>query len=159
MTGVDVTGAVSSECSVDSVRKDVNLNGEVTNTLGDFDVGIEFGTSGMLGDDIQSTSFILSDPDQALTLDMLNLADFGLRFTSVGEMDGSRTDSAKIGGGSSGVAQNDVLSAPENGSSSVNLLLNDQSSGNAVSSVSLNGTSYAVGTTRPNMISIRLRRL
>src|SRR5690606_13463105 len=35
-TGADVTTEVSGEGSVDSVQKDVNLKGEVTNTLGDF---------------------------------------------------------------------------------------------------------------------------
>lgn len=121
----DITDSLIDENSVDTLGKDANLKGSVTNELGDFDVGVEFGTSGMSADDIQETSFILSSTESSLSLDMFDLVDFGIRYTSVGEENGQRSGSAKIGDQSNGVADNDVLGVDENSQDSVDLLAND----------------------------------
>jgi hypothetical protein len=52
----------------------------------------------MAEDDIQSTSFTLSHDTQELSLNNFLAQDFAVRLTSVGEIDGSRADSVKIGG-------------------------------------------------------------
>jgi hypothetical protein len=121
----DVSGEAYGEESVDTVGGDANVKGTVSNELGDFDVGIEFGSAGISEDDIQETSFVLAWDFGDLTLDMLDLSDFGIRYTSVGEAGGSRTGSTKISDQSNGVADNDALDVDENGSTSGNLLDND----------------------------------
>ena len=52
VSGVDVTDTAVAEGSIDTLGQDANIKGSVSNELGDFDVGIEFGTSGMAQDDI-----------------------------------------------------------------------------------------------------------
>lgn len=121
----DITDQRYGEASIDTLGKDANIKGAVPKQLGKFDVGIEFGTSGKSRDDIQETSFILSWDFGDLSLDMLNTTDFGIRYTSVGEINGSRGDSAKIGGQSNYVAQDDMLDVEENGQTVGNLLAND----------------------------------
>ncbi|MFZ3585379.1 hypothetical protein ACOI1H_25160, partial [Loktanella sp. DJP18] len=128
-----ISDQVFEEGGVSTIGKDANIKGEVSNELGDFDVGVEFGTSGVSGDDIQSTSFILSSATQDMSLDMLNLADFGIRYGSVGETDGDRTGSLKLGDQGTGVNQNDTLGVIENsspnqatGDNIVDIFANDQ---------------------------------
>ena len=53
------------------------------------------------------------------------MADFGLRYTSVGTDGGERTSSAKIGVASTGAADNDAFTVTENDLNSINLLSND----------------------------------
>ncbi|NSY40902.1 Ig-like domain-containing protein [Leisingera sp. ANG59] len=145
-TGTDVTGEKYGEEAIERVLKDVNINGDVVKTLGKFDAAVSFGTSGIGDDDIQATSFILSHESDFLNLDMLSFANIGLRYTSVGEAGGTRSDSAKIGGAASGVAQNDLISVAENNSSSINALANDAADpASSVIGFELNGTSYAAG--------------
>ncbi|WP_417729220.1 hypothetical protein [Roseovarius sp.] len=132
-TGLTVTGiegsediigqTVFDEQSVAQVRNDVNVNGNVLNIQGRFDGGIEFGTPGIGKDDVSSVSFILS-ANEPLSLDSFDLADFGLRYTSVGTED-NREDSAKIAGDASGVARNDAWEVDENSRGAVDLLAND----------------------------------
>jgi VCBS repeat-containing protein len=124
-----ITGSKFGEGSVSAVAGDANLNGSVIKNLGKFDVGIAFGTPGIGRDDIQSTAFVLDHSKIDLSLDMLDLADFGLRYTSVGKKGGKRSEGVKIGGVSSGVAVGDVLVVEENGSAELNLLDNDSRSG------------------------------
>lgn len=113
------------EGKVDRVFGDVNVKGDVIHEQGKFDVGIEFGTTGIGKDDISSASFILSaDNGSPLSLDSLDLADFGLRYTSVGDSR-AREDSAKIAGDASGVARNDAWEVDENTYGTVDLLDND----------------------------------
>ena len=128
----DVTDSKFDEESVDTLGKDANIKGSVSNELGDFDVGVEFGTSGMSKDDIQETSFILASDDGPLSLNALDLTDFGIRYTSVGEDGGKRTDSAKIGDQSNGVANDDVLMLDENTVASVDLLEFDTNGGSNI---------------------------
>lgn len=73
-----------------------NMEG-LTGTDGGYDVGIEVGTAGVKKDDIQYYEFTLSSSDGSeLTLADFSFVDFGARLTSVGMIDGSRTDSSKI---------------------------------------------------------------
>lgn len=61
-----------------------------------FDVGVEFGTQGMAGDDIQTASFTLDHPTLDLTLDHIANMQFGARMTSVGVPLGDRSASSKL---------------------------------------------------------------
>ena len=63
-----------------------------------YEVGIEFGTAGMSGDDIQTTTFVLSSYTRDLTLDDLALESIAVRQTSVGDADGAREGSDKLYG-------------------------------------------------------------
>src|SRR5687767_6879082 len=64
---------------------------------GGYDAGIEIGTAGIGKDDYQSFSFTLKTTDGTrLTLDDFAGVDFGVRLTSVGEEDSSRTGSVKM---------------------------------------------------------------
>ncbi len=96
--GADVTDENLAANKVTKIDSHTNMNGEIVNEYGKFDGGIQFGTQGIATDDIQSTSFILSHDSVALTLDDILAQDFGIRLTSVGEIDGPREDSLKIGG-------------------------------------------------------------
>lgn len=134
--GEHVEDQAFAEEGVDTLGRDANIKGAVSNELGDFDAGVEFGSSGMAQDDIQATAFTLFyDPDgdgvSNLTLDMLDLADFGLRYTSVGEEGGDRTSSAKIGDQSNGVARNDLIEVNEGEAAAINLLSHGQADTNA----------------------------
>ena len=114
---------VFDEQAVTSVTNDVNVNGSVIKQQGQFDGGIEFGTPGIGKDDISSASFILS-AIEPLSLDNFDLANFGLRYTSVGTGN-KRNDSEKIAGDASGVARNDAWEVDENAAGTIDLLLND----------------------------------
>ena len=98
VTGPDVTGVALVADGVTKVDNYTNMNGEVISDLGRFDGGVQFGTSGIGSDDIRMTTFTLSHDSQALTLADVSLQDFGVRLTSVGTENGSRTDSLKLGG-------------------------------------------------------------
>ncbi|MHA6346682.1 Ig-like domain-containing protein [Roseivivax sp. CAU 1761] len=134
------SGVVTDEAygngDVDTLGKDANIKGSVSNELGDFDVGIEFGSSGMSRDDIRSASFRLVSDSGPLSLDMLNMADFGIRYTSVGEEGGSRDGSLKLGHEGTGVAKNDAATVAENSApptpgNILNILANDQTTDGA----------------------------
>lgn len=85
----DIVGpAEFAEEGVDRVQGDVNMKGSALKQTGKFDVGITFGTEGIGQDDVSSASFILSSESMDLTLDSLDLADLGLRYTSVGDDEG-----------------------------------------------------------------------
>ena len=99
VTGDDVTGTAFKEGGVTKVDNFTNMNGEVINELDRFDGGVQFGTQGISRDDIQSTTFTISsnDPEYTLSLSEFSEQDFGLRLTSVGDVDGSRDGSLKLG--------------------------------------------------------------
>lgn len=61
-----------------------------------YDLGLEFGTSGMGKDDVRSASFTLKLPGMTLT-DVAG-QDFGVRMTSVGALGGDRGGSVKLTG-------------------------------------------------------------
>jgi Bacterial cadherin-like domain len=97
VTGDDVTEQKIQEDGVTTLGRDANINGAVLRDYGRFDVGVEFGTPGTGKDDIQSTSFMLSSGSGPLSLDLINLQDFGVRVTSVGDLDGPRKGGLKAG--------------------------------------------------------------
>lgn len=72
-----------------------NMTGAVSKTNA-FDVGVEFGTAGIGGDDIQFASFTLGNTAGNLTLDDVAQTLFGARLTSVGAPDGARNGSVKL---------------------------------------------------------------
>ncbi len=111
--------SVFDEAAVDSVHKDANVNGRVIHEQGRFDAGIEFGTPGIAKDEISSVSFVLS-ADEPLSLDSLDLADFGFRYTGH-----HGNNHVKMAADSSGVARNDAWEVDENSSADVDLLAND----------------------------------
>lgn len=113
-----------------------NMNGLLGTDKG-YDIGIEIGTSGIGKDDIRSYSFTLDSTARDLSLSDLGNVDFAARLTSVGVMEGSRTDSAKI---------------LENTSAAISLaeeaaivLENNQTGGNLLDGLGLSGTTAVTG--------------
>lgn len=116
--GLDLTGDVMKADGVTKVDGYNNVNGEVAKDAGKFDIGVQFGTQGIGEDDIQSTSFLLStSSDTPLTIDDIMNQDFAVRLTSVGDADGDRDGSVKIGG----TAEPEVVEPPV----SVNVAVDD----------------------------------
>lgn len=109
--GADITKEAYDAGDVTNLGGGVNMNGELT-SAGGYDVGIRFGTSGMAKDDIQETSFVLSHSDIDLVLEDILGQDFGVRLTSVGEIDGSRDDSLKLGTTSPEVVDDPIIDDP-----------------------------------------------
>jgi len=93
VTGPQVTLFQTGDDSVISVAPGVNMSGAVKTP---FDIGIEFGAAGKSSDhqDIQTASFVISDPAHDLTLDDLHQAgetsQVGVRVTSTGAGPGSK---------------------------------------------------------------------
>lgn len=85
------------EGDVSNLGGGVNVKGEVVKTYGEFDVGVLTDPTGLGNGDLQAISFTLT-ADQALTLEDVALMDFAVRLTSVGDPDGDRSGSSKIGG-------------------------------------------------------------
>lgn len=98
ITGNDVTDQMYKADAVSNLGGGNNVNGDIVNEYGKFDVGVELGTQGISTDDIRSTSFILSHDSVDLSLTDIALQDFAVRLMSVGDEDGSRNGSLKIGG-------------------------------------------------------------
>ncbi|SFJ58884.1 hypothetical protein [Jannaschia pohangensis] len=98
VVGADVTGTAFDANSVTKIDNFTTIKGEVLKEFGAFDLGVQFGTQGIGKDDIQSVSFVLTHESEALTLDLFIGQDTAARLTSVGEIDGSRDRSLKIGG-------------------------------------------------------------
>ena len=90
VTGSDVTRIVKFD--VMNIGLGVNLNGGGGPCP--CDLGIRLGTPGMGRDDIQSTSLVLSHPDEDLSLSLFQNELVGVRVTSV-EVGGSRNGSSK----------------------------------------------------------------
>jgi hypothetical protein len=103
-TGTDVTQVVMSANNVSNLGGGVNTNPE-----GPFDIGVEIGTPGIGGNDIQSTTITFSssgsltnamfttDTDP-VTASGPNALLFAVRMTSVGLPGGPRDGSSKLGG-------------------------------------------------------------
>ncbi|WP_417672312.1 Ig-like domain-containing protein [Roseibium sp.] len=92
-----------------------------------YEVGIEFGTSGMSRDDIQTTTFTLASSLRGLTLDDIAFESMTVRQTSVGEIDGSRGDSDKLYGNAPYPvdAIDDAIELDEDTSQTINVFAND----------------------------------
>jgi Ca2+-binding RTX toxin-like protein len=104
VTGSDVTTYLVDADKVMQVEKDVTMSGEVGKSVGPFDVGIEFGTSGIGKDDIRETSFTLS-ASEPLSLEFVLQQHFGLRLTSVSNNGEGRELSLKLTGQLTGTPQ------------------------------------------------------
>ncbi len=87
------------EESVSNLGGGINMNGEVIKEDGKYDVGVVLNGTGLGDGDVQDISFTL-DADTDLSLADVSLQDFGLRLTSVGDPDGDRDGSLKLGGDS-----------------------------------------------------------
>ncbi|MEB3227954.1 MAG: hypothetical protein VKJ27_06190, partial [Synechocystis sp.] len=96
VTGANVTNFSVGKDSIQDIGNGVNMKGD--GNIHKYDIGVEIGTQGIGTDDIQSTVFIVSNPDYEL--DVKNFADveFGVRLTSVGLEGGSRNQSSKVFG-------------------------------------------------------------
>lgn len=92
-----------------------------------YEIGIEFGTAGMAGDDIQTTTFTLYSSLRDLTLDDIALGGVAVRQTSVGEEDGARSASDKLYGFTPYPvdAVDDSAAAQEDSATAGNLFAND----------------------------------
>lgn len=91
-----VTDLQARDDRVIDLDNGANMNGVVAKTDA-FDVGIEFGTSGIgHGDDIKAASFTLGNAAGNLTLDDIAQTLFGARLTSVGDPSGNRNGSEKL---------------------------------------------------------------
>ena len=140
----------------------VNLgNGATASGVPDspYEIGVEIGTAGASGDDLQSTSFTLSSSLRDLTLDDVALESFTVRQTSVGDADGDREGSDKLYGDSPypvNAIDDDVI-LNEDEIASGNLFANDidEDAGDAdsdgvpdgLSVTAINGDSSLVGQT------------
>jgi len=96
--GAEITNTAFEYDGVDNLGGGVNIKGDLVNDTDRYDAGVRLGTSGMAKDDIQTTSFTLTHETEALTLEDVANMDFAVRLTSVGEIDGDRDGSLKLGG-------------------------------------------------------------
>ena len=94
----DVTDSQFSSNGVVDLGGGANMSGSITSGGRRFDAGVEIGTQGIGDDDIQSTTFVLRASGTDLTLDEIGGQRFGVRYTSVGDVGGSRNDSLKLTG-------------------------------------------------------------
>lgn len=97
ISGSNVTDYAVKANGVMQVQGDVNMNGEVGKSVGPFDVGIEFGSSGIGKDDIRETTFTLG-ASAPLTLELVLQQHFRLRLTSVNDNGQGRSLSLKLAG-------------------------------------------------------------
>lgn len=93
-SGGDIT-EFNQSGSVSNLGNGANISGV---PHGPYELGIEFGTAGIAGDDIQTTSFSLSSSLRGLTLNDIALGGVAIRQTSVGEVGGDRSASDKLYG-------------------------------------------------------------
>ena len=117
---------------------------------GGYDAGIEIGTAGTSSDDYHSFSFTLSSSEGPLTLEDFANVDFGVRLTSVGEVDGSRTEGAKLLETTSSAvdARDDANEVHEDSPANPvtgNVFHNDLNLAAARSVTAVNGSTDAVG--------------
>lgn len=124
VAGSDVV-EVDQSGSVSNLGNGANVSGVPD---GPYEVGIEFGTAGISGDDIQTTTFTLSSSLRGLTLDDISLEDIAVRQTSVGEADGARDASDKLYGETPFAvdAIDDSAATSENDAATGNVFANDR---------------------------------
>jgi hypothetical protein len=98
LPGLDVSGAHVTGFAVGNVWQvggGNNLNGGPASPC-PCDIGIELGSPGVSGDDLQTVLLVLSHTSEALDLSLLAQQQIGVRLTSVGVPDSSRNDSSKL---------------------------------------------------------------
>lgn len=88
----NVTELASGNDKISDLGNGSNMKGAVKTG---FDVGLEFGTQGIGKDDIQSSTFTLTNAANDLTLDDIANTLFGARLTSIGSPTGARDGSSK----------------------------------------------------------------
>lgn len=127
--------------SIKDLGDGANMNGLLGSDKG-YDVGIEIGTSGIGKDDVRSYSFTLDSTLRDLTLQDFTNVDFGARLTSVGVINGSRTDSSKI--------METTSEAINLSNATASVMENAATSGNVLGGVDLSGattvTDWSGGT-------------
>jgi len=96
VSGTDVTDSSFDANRVIRVGGGNNLQGGGSPCK--CDIGIEFGSSGMGKDDLQTVTFTLSHLSQDLDVSIFAEQEFGVRATSVGPIGGSRDGSSKLSG-------------------------------------------------------------
>lgn len=119
-----ITDSRFDEAKVVNMGKGNNLHGR-TAAIGLFDGALSFGTPGKGKDKIEGSTFVLSSVDGPLSLDMFDVQDIGLRFTSIGPGGDRGPSPSKVISETSGVARNDTLIVTENEVNNINLLAND----------------------------------
>lgn len=103
LSGTGISDLTTINVSGDDVT-DVQVNtsntggGNNVNPLGPFDLGIEIGTSGIGGDDLQSTAFSVSHDTVPFDFSNIIGEDIAIRLTSVGPAGSSRDGSLKLQG-------------------------------------------------------------
>ena len=115
---LDVSSQNFEADGVRSAGRGAGLNGRITKEFGKFDAGLGFGSPGRKGDDVTSTSFVLSSSDGPLSLTDLSLQDFALRYSGGGNQ-------SRFGDVAPGSAEDDVLFTGEGMQVSTNLFAND----------------------------------
>lgn len=94
VVGKGITSSQFAANGISNLGKGSNLNGGGTPCP--CDIGIEIGTPGIGRDDFQSVTFTLMHASESLDGGFLNQQDFGVRVTSVGDLDGKREGSSKL---------------------------------------------------------------
>jgi Ca2+-binding RTX toxin-like protein len=97
ISGTNVTNYAVKANGVMQVQGDVTMSGEIGKAVGPFDIGIEFGTSGIGKDDIKEATFTLAS-STPLGLELVLQQHFGLRLTSVSDNGQGRALSLKLAG-------------------------------------------------------------
>ena len=151
VAGVSSTLTATGSLITDQDADTINLGGGV-NMNGDgrdeYDVGIEFGTSGAGEDVVTSTSFTLADDDgSALTLDAIANVEFGVRLTSI---DGSGSAKNTVIAPAAPDAIDEMADTLEDVAVVIDAVANDtDADGDSLTIVSvedpLNGTAEIVG--------------
>jgi len=97
VSGAQVTGSRFAADSVIDLGQGSNLNGGGSPCP--CDLGVEIGAPGLGGgDDYATVRFVLSHDSRALTTALFSRQLFGVRLTSVGDLDGGRSGSSKLVG-------------------------------------------------------------
>lgn len=134
LAGLTLTSADGSVTEFQAMQDGVINLGQGANMQGaasPYDIGVEIGTAGIGRDDWQQTTFVLSHASSELSLDLIAQQEFGVRLTSVGLEDGTRTDGLKLVGvaGEAIDARDDALAANEDAGGTWNVLGNDDAGG------------------------------
>jgi hypothetical protein len=97
VSGAQVTGSLFAADSVIDLGQGSNLNGGGSPCP--CDLGVEIGAPGLGGgDDYATVTFVLSHESRELTAALFSQQLFGVRLTSVGDLEGGRNGSSKLVG-------------------------------------------------------------
>lgn len=155
LTLTDDSGAVTEFRALADGVIDLGQGANLQGAASAFDIGVEIGTSGMGRDDYQTATFVLSNDSHDLSLDLIAFQQFGVRLTSVGLEDGTRTDGLKLVGTASGlpddneppVAGPDSAETDEKTAITIAVLQNDSDPDGDAITVSLGTATSALGAT------------